>query len=315
MKTTLGVTVDAAWFEGHFPGRPILPAVSQLALVLEALARHRGQPAALEGIGFARMRQPVVPGDPLQLEIDERPGGALRFTLARDGAMVTNGELLPGTVTPTPSLRCATASPSRGPGILVGPCGAEMTPTPSLRCATASPSRGPGILGGPCGAGEAPSDVVAFDTDTNPIDDATLIESLLPHRPPMRFVTSVLAESPDGMTCSARIPAGCALVAQGSAPAVAAIEAAAQTAAVWEATRRRRAGGMTASRLGYLVGLRDITFFAQRIPAEQTLRATVRLEAATLALTHYAMQVDLGSAVILRGTLATFLTDETLRER
>ena len=287
MKTTLGVTVDAAWFEGHFPGRPILPAVSQLALVLESLARHRGQPAALGGIGFARMRQPVVPGDPLQLEIDERPGGALRFTLARDGAMVTNGELLPGTVTPTPSLRCATASPSRGPG----------------------------ILGGPCGAGEAPSDVVAFDTDTNPIDDATLIESLLPHRPPMRFVTSVLAESPDGMTCSARIPAGCALVAQGSAPAVAAIEAAAQTAAVWEATRRRRDGGMTASRLGYLVGLRDVTFFAQRIPAEQTFRATVRLEAATLALTHYAMQIDLGSAVILRGTLATFLTDETLRER
>ena len=287
MSTFLDITVGAAWFEGHFPGRPILPAISQLALVLDALARHRGQPVALGGIGFARMRQPVVPGDPLQLEIDERPGGALRFTLARDGAMVTNGELLPGTVTPTPSLRCATASPSRGPG----------------------------ILGGPCGAGEAPSDVVAFDTDTNPIDDATLIESLLPHRPPMRFVTSVLAESPDGMTCSARIPAGCALVAQGSAPAVAAIEAAAQTAAVWEATRRRRAGGMTASRLGYLVGLRDVTFFAQRIPAEQTFRATVRLEAATLALTHYAMQIDLGSAVILRGTLATFLTDETLRER
>ena len=95
----------------------------------------------------------------------------------------------------------------------------------------------------------------------------------------------------------------------------ASIPPAAQTAAVWEATRRRRDGGMTASRLGYLVGLRDVTFFAQRIPAEQTLRATVRLEAATLALTHYAMQIDLGSAVILRGTLATFLTDETLRER
>lgn len=261
MKTSLDITADAAWFEGHFPGRPILPAVSQLALVLEALARHRGQPVALGGIGFARLRQPVVSGDPLQLEFDERPGGALRFTLARDGAMVTNGELLPGSATTVTTL---------------GP------------------------------------EVVAFDTDTNPIDDATLIESLLPHRPPMRFVGSVLAESPDGMTCSARIPDECALVTQGSAPAVAAIEAAAQTAAVWEATRRRRAGGKTASRLGYLVGLRDITFFAPRIPAEQIFRATVRLEAATLALTHYAMQIDLGSAVILRGTLATFLTDETI---
>ncbi len=262
MKTTLDVTVDAAWFEGHFPGRPILPAVSQLALVLDALARHRGEPFAPGGIGFARMRQPVIPGDPLRLEIDERPGGALRFTLAREGAMVTNGELLTGE---------GAIGPAPGP------------------------------------------DIVALGADDTPIDDAPPIESLLlPHRPPMRFVVSVLAESADGMTCSARIPVGCALVAHGSAPVVAAIEAAAQTAAVWEATRRRHAGGMAASRLGYLVGLRDVTFFAARIPAERIFRATVRLEAATLALTHYAMQVDLGSAVILRGTLATFLTNETL---
>lgn len=258
MSTSLDITVDAKWFEGHFPGRPILPAVSQLALALEAIARHRGQPVELGGIGFARMRQPVVPGDPLQIEIDERPGGALRFTLARQGSVVTNGELL------------------SGEGAVVS--------APSLRCAT----------------------------DSNAVDAAPIESLLLPHRPPMRFVMSVLGESAHGMTCSARIPAGCALVAQGSAPAVAAIEAAAQTAAVWEATRRRRAGGMAASRLGYLVGLRDVTFFAPRIPAEQTFRATVRLEAATMALTHYAMQIDLGSTLILRGTLATFLTDETM---
>ena len=107
-------------------------------------------------------------------------------------------------------------------------------------------------------------------------------------------------------------PARCALVAQGSAPAVAAIEAAAQTAALWEATRRRREGGAAAPRLGYLVGLRDVTFFAQRIPAEASFLATVRLEAATLPLAHYAMQIDLGSTPVLRGTLATFLTDETM---
>jgi predicted hotdog family 3-hydroxylacyl-ACP dehydratase len=142
--------------------------------------------------------------------------------------------------------------------------------------------------------------------------DAPSVETLLPHQPPMRFVTSVLGESADGLTSSARIPVGCALVAQGSAPAVAAIEAAAQTAAVWEGTRRSRAGGAATPRLGYLVGLRDVTFFAQRIPAEETFIATVRLEAATLGLTHYAMQVDLGSVAVLRGTLATFLTDEVM---
>jgi len=211
----------------------------------------------LSGITFARMRQPVVPGDRLHLITDERPNGALRITLAREGTMVSNAEL-----------RLDHHPIDVPPAVMIG--GASL-------------------------------------------NDAPPMETLLPHRPPMRFVTSVVAESTDAMTCSARIPAGCALVVQGSAPAVAAIEAAAQTAAVWEATRRRRDGGMAAPRLGYLVGLRDVTFFAQRIPAEETLRATVRLEAATLALTHYAMQIDLGSAAILRGTLATFLSDEAMR--
>ena len=93
MSETLDIPVDEQWFEGHFPGRPILPGVSQLALVLDALARHRGQPVVLNGIGFARMRQPVVPGDRLRLTADERPDGALRIALAREGTMVTNAEL------------------------------------------------------------------------------------------------------------------------------------------------------------------------------------------------------------------------------
>lgn len=259
MTTSLDVIVDAAWFRGHFPGRPILPAVSQLALVLDALARHRGEPVALDAIGFARMRQPVVPGGPLRLDIDERAAGALRFSLARDGVVVTNGEL----------------RPDQGR--------AMVAPGPS----------------------DAPGSAAA--ASVVPIEPL-----LLPHRPPMRFVESVLGESADGMTCEARIPADCALVAHGMAPAVAAIEAAAQTAAVWEAMRRRRDGGTGAPRLGYLVGLRDVTFFARSIPAEQAFQATVRLEAGTMALAHYAMQIDLGPALILRGTLATFLTDEML---
>jgi hypothetical protein len=66
------------------------------------------------------------------------------------------------------------------------------------------------------------------------------LDELLPHRPPMRFITSILQEAEDGLTCAARIPGTCALVSGGSAPAVASIEAAAQAAAAWEALRRWR---------------------------------------------------------------------------
>jgi len=253
---TLDLPLDDRWFEGHFPGRPILPGVSQMALVLDALARRQGKPVALRGIAFARMRQPVVPGDPMQLTMDERPDGTLRIALSRDGTMVTNAELLLG----------------EDPG-------------------------------------EAPQSILS---DGTPMPDAPPLEALLPHRPPMCFVTSFVSEYLDGLTCSARIPIRCPLVVNGHAPAVAAVEAAAQTAALWEATRRRREGGPTAPRLGYLVGLRNVMFFAQTIPAEAPFSATIRLEAATLALAHYAIQIDMGLVAILRGTLATFMTDETM---
>jgi predicted hotdog family 3-hydroxylacyl-ACP dehydratase len=156
---------------------------------------------------------------------------------------------------------------------------------------------------------QAPAAILSSGTAMR---DTPPVEALLPHRPPMRFVTSVISEYADGLTCSAQIPVRCPLVVNGHAPALAAIEAAAQTAALWEATRRRRAGGPTAPRLGYLVGLRDVMFFAQTMPAETSFSATIRLEAATLALAHYAIRIDLGSAVVLRGTLATFMTDETM---
>jgi predicted hotdog family 3-hydroxylacyl-ACP dehydratase len=256
VKHTLDIPVDDRWFEGHFPGRPILPGVSQLTLVLDALARRQGHPVVLNSIGFARMRQPVVPGEQLRLTTDERPDGALRITLACEGTVVTNAELRLG------------QRPSEAP---------------------------PAVLAGGAAMNDAPP-----------------VETLLPHQPPMRFVTSFIAGSADGLTCSARIPERCALVTHGRAPAVAAIEAAAQTAALWEATRRWREGGATAPRLGYLVGLRDVTFFAQTIPAEASFSATVRLEAATLALAHYAIQIDLGPTAVLRGTLATFLTNEPM---
>lgn len=256
MSDGFDITPDERWFEGHFPGWPILPGVSQLALVLEGLERHRGGPLALSSIVFARMRLPVVPGDRLRFTTDARPDGGLRIALTRDGAAVTNAEF-------------RLDRPAVG----------------------------------------APPATTIVDA---PVLDVPPMETLLPHRPPMRFVTAVLGESADGLTCAARIPTGCPLVMQGSAPALAAIEAAAQTAAVGEAIRRRREGQAGTPRLGYLVGLRDVSIFAQRIPAEATFQATVRLEAATLPLAHYAMQVTLGSETILCGTFATFLTDETM---
>jgi predicted hotdog family 3-hydroxylacyl-ACP dehydratase len=254
VNATILVPSGGGYFEGHFPGRPILPGIVELVLVLEALARATQQAVSLQGIGFFRLRQLVLPGDRLELSAREVEGGRTRIDLKRDGAIVANGELVLG------DPDCASEAPRNSPAI-------SMTGFPR-------------------------------------------IDALLPHRPPMRFVTSVVDDDETGVTCAGRIPAQCALVSDGSAPALAALELAAQAAATWEALRRWREGGVAAPRVGYLVALRDVTFFAACVPAEQTLIAAVRLEAAAPPLMHYKVEVALDDAPVLRGTIATFLTTE-----
>ena len=73
------VTVNEEFFQGHFPGLPLMPAVLQIealtqaaaALVLEGI----GQPTArvaLRGINGGKFRRGVVPGDQLRLELTLR---------------------------------------------------------------------------------------------------------------------------------------------------------------------------------------------------------------------------------------------------
>jgi 3-hydroxyacyl-[acyl-carrier-protein] dehydratase len=71
------VTFNEPFFPGHFPGKPIMPAV----LILEALAQTGGILAfksfpamkgdvRFVGIDNARFRKPVIPGDQLKLVLE-----------------------------------------------------------------------------------------------------------------------------------------------------------------------------------------------------------------------------------------------------
>ena len=73
------VTINEPFFQGHFPGRPIMPGV----LIVEALAQAAGV-LAVESLGLAgsgklvyfmaidgaKFRQPVEPGVLLRLEVE-----------------------------------------------------------------------------------------------------------------------------------------------------------------------------------------------------------------------------------------------------
>jgi 3-hydroxymyristoyl/3-hydroxydecanoyl-(acyl carrier protein) dehydratase len=67
-------------FDGHFPGRPILPGVAHLALVEKALA------AGLSEVRSLKLRKPVEPGAALELLLgDVGEDGAVRFEIRGEG--------------------------------------------------------------------------------------------------------------------------------------------------------------------------------------------------------------------------------------
>jgi UDP-N-acetylglucosamine acyltransferase len=80
------VTVNEEFFQGHFPGAPMLPGVlmietlAQVATVLLMDGTAAKGRAFLRGVDNAKFRLPVVPGDRLRLEVVL---GARRTNLAR----------------------------------------------------------------------------------------------------------------------------------------------------------------------------------------------------------------------------------------
>lgn len=77
------VTMNEPFFQGHFPGMPVMPGVLQLEALAQAMGvlafktlesegvqRHADQIFYFAGIDGARFKRPVVPGDQLLLEIE-----------------------------------------------------------------------------------------------------------------------------------------------------------------------------------------------------------------------------------------------------
>ncbi len=94
-EVPLGIAPDHPAFEGHFPGRPILPGVALLGEVFAALARSAGFDPLSFTLSSAKFLRPVPPGEPLVLRFAQAPGGAIRFEVHGEAGLVASGAVAP----------------------------------------------------------------------------------------------------------------------------------------------------------------------------------------------------------------------------
>lgn len=98
------VTMNEPFFQGHFPGQPVMPgvlmveAMAQLSgVILLSFPETKGKISYFASIENVRFRKPVVPGDQIRMEVDlykmKGPVGKTRGKCYVDGKVVAEAEM------------------------------------------------------------------------------------------------------------------------------------------------------------------------------------------------------------------------------
>lgn len=84
---------DSPWFDGHFPGNPIVPGIAQMSMIFDLMQRTMGPGLKLEGFKRVRFKQLIRPDTPISILI--KPAGKtpkrFEYKLTSDEEIVCTG--------------------------------------------------------------------------------------------------------------------------------------------------------------------------------------------------------------------------------
>jgi len=67
ISADIHVPPDSPWFEGHFPGAPILPGVAQIGMAVDAIGKARNRELTISSVRRVRFKRMIRPGDQLKV--------------------------------------------------------------------------------------------------------------------------------------------------------------------------------------------------------------------------------------------------------
>lgn len=91
----LEVPADLVYFQGHFPGEPVLPGVIELLWAQMYAAKWLGCPPGFRHMDRVKFTSLIRPRDRLRLEIVPLAGQrGVAYRYVRDGTAVGSGQLI-----------------------------------------------------------------------------------------------------------------------------------------------------------------------------------------------------------------------------
>jgi 3-hydroxymyristoyl/3-hydroxydecanoyl-(acyl carrier protein) dehydratase len=92
VRLTLGIPADLSYFQGHFPGCPLLPGVVQVTWAIELARQHIPFTARFRSLGAVKFTRVILPGATVTLQLDYAGDTReLDFTYEIDGRHCSNG--------------------------------------------------------------------------------------------------------------------------------------------------------------------------------------------------------------------------------
>lgn len=270
-RSTVRVEESSPWFEGHFPGGAILPAVGQVELVVALHDQLSGRKLILGAIPNLRLMNPVRPGD--RLTVDLRPDED-RVSFHLESA--ERQKVSTGAFTGSPNPRAEAKgheSPTRSPSRAT-----HLDPKRLL------PHAPPALLA---------LEVIGYDSGGLDLEDGPPAAILCRGRVPADHASVERGQAGIWMAIE--------LAAQAAGLLQAAVQASEEISTLSSPTPS----------IGYLVRVRHAHFTAGFLPAEADLLARIELQSKAGPLSHYRTTVGIpGGSTLTTASLSTYVPEE-----